>query len=100
MFVVSLSYKVELDKVREHLEPHLQFLDKYYALGKFIASGPKVPSTGGVILVNACTKEQIEKIVTEDPFYIEGLADYTIVEFNPTKVANGYEGLRVISSAG
>lgn len=98
MFVVLLSYKVELEKVREHLEPHLEFLDKYYAQGTFVASGPKIPSTGGVILAKGVSKSQLADILAEDPFYKEGLADYDVTEFTPTKVGQGYEGLQSVIS--
>ncbi len=95
MFVVLLSYKVELEKVRAFLDPHLVFLDKYYAQDIFVASGPQIPSTGGVILVKGVTLERLHEIITEDPFYIEDLAEYDVTEFLPTKTGKGYEGFQV-----
>lgn len=47
----------------------------------FIVSGLKVSRTGGIILAVADSKEQIEEIITDDPFYIHKLADFTITEF-------------------
>ena len=54
-------------------------------------SGRKQPRTGGVILMQASGREQVEKLIAEDPFHREGVAKYTITEFIPTKVAEGLE---------
>ncbi|MGB5990000.1 MAG: YciI family protein [Marinifilaceae bacterium] len=52
MFIISLHYKVSMDKVEEHLTAHVEYLKEQYSLNNFIASGRKVPRTGGVILSN------------------------------------------------
>ena len=36
MFIVSLNYKKEISEVEKYLKEHVDFLDKYYLLGKFI----------------------------------------------------------------
>lgn len=41
-----------MDKVEEHLTAHVEYLKEQYSLNNFIASGRKVPRTGGVILSN------------------------------------------------
>ena len=51
MFIVALTYKAELSEVDQYIDEHISYLEKHYALGKFIASGRKVPRTGGIILV-------------------------------------------------
>ena len=45
MFVLILTYKAPIEKVIELLEAHCCYLDKYYAAGIFLASGPQVPRT-------------------------------------------------------
>lgn len=47
----------------------------------FISSGRKVPSTAGIILSIAKTKEELEVIMNEDPFCIHKLANFKLVEF-------------------
>ena len=49
MYIISLTYKVPLDIIDQHLDSHVQFLNKQYEMGNFHASGRKVPSTGGII---------------------------------------------------
>jgi len=60
---------------------HVKYLHKYYKLNVFVASGRKVPRTGGIILALAKSKEEIEKIISEDPFYIHHLAEFSVTEF-------------------
>jgi uncharacterized protein YciI len=84
MFIISLTYKVHTSVVDEHLAAHVEFLKEQYASGNFLASGRKVPRTGGIILSNISGKEEVEKIIVQDPFNQNGVADYEIVEFVPS----------------
>jgi uncharacterized protein YciI len=68
-------------------------LKQEYADGKFLASGRKVPKTGGVILCSVKTRDELEAILAKDPFHIAGIADYEIIEFIPSMVAEGFEKL-------
>lgn len=88
MFIVELTYKVELEKVDQFLNEHITFLNEQYELGNFIASGRKVPRTGGVILSKVESKSDLEKIIEKDPFKINGLANYDLTEFIPSKTCN------------
>jgi uncharacterized protein YciI len=85
MFIVSLTYKTPIEEVEKHIADHVAFLDKYYALNIFIFSGRKNPRTGGIILANNVTRSELEQIITEDPFCIQKIADYDVIEFTPTK---------------
>lgn len=48
MFVITLTYHQPIDVVEPLTESHKEWLKKYYAQGAFIASGRKVPRTGGL----------------------------------------------------
>jgi len=60
---------------------HVKYLRKYYKQNVFVASGRKVPRTGGIILALAKSKEEVDRIISEDPFYIHKLAEFTVTEF-------------------
>lgn len=60
---------------------HVKFLNTYYKQNVFLTSGRKVPRTGGIIVAHAESKEVLEKIMAEDPFCKNGLAEVTITEF-------------------
>jgi uncharacterized protein YciI len=94
MFIVSLKYKCELEEIDKHLDAHVAYLKQEYAKGNFIASGRKSPRTGGVILSNVKTKNDLETILEKDPFFQADIAEYEITEFIPSMVAEGYEILK------
>ena len=81
MFIINLNYIVPLDQLDIHMAAHVKFLQEYYKKNVFVASGRKVPRTGGIILALAKSKEDVEQIMGEDPFYKHKLAEFTIIEF-------------------
>lgn len=84
MFVLLLSYQAPLEEVDRHLAAHRAFLEHHYAAGRFLVSGRQVPRSGGVILADVPSREDAERIASEDPFSRHGVASYTITEFTPT----------------
>ncbi len=94
MFIIDITYKVELSQVDEHLEAHIEYLKEQYANGNFIVSGRKVPRTGGIILSNLTIKKELEEILDKDPFKINKVARYTIVEFVPSMTSKELEVIK------
>ena len=88
MFVIELSYKVDLAEIDAHMAAHVKFLKKYYASGNFLVSGRKIPRDGGIILAVGASREQIQAIIQEDPFHAHGLADFRIIEFQASQRAD------------
>ena len=88
MFIAILTYKKPLSEVDNYRSAHREYLAKHYAIGDFITSGPQIPRIGGVIMIKANNREAVDAIISEDPFYINGIADYQIVKFSPTMFAN------------
>ena len=84
MFIAILTYKKPLSEVDRFLQAHRDYLAKHYAAGDFIASGPQSPRIGGVIMMTAESRAAVDAIIAQDPFNINGIADYQIVEFTPT----------------
>ncbi len=91
MFVLLLKFVKSLDEVEKQLLSHREFLDKYYSMHKFICSGRRNSGTGGVIICTASNVEEVDTIIKEDPFYINEIAEYEIIEFSPTKYADGFD---------
>ncbi|MEZ3550405.1 MAG: YciI family protein [Muribaculaceae bacterium] len=88
MFIAILTYKKTLSEVDRFLAAHREYLAKHYAAGDFIASGPQNPRVGGVIMMTADSREAGAAIIAEDPFHINDIAGYQIVELTPTMFAN------------
>jgi uncharacterized protein YciI len=88
MFVIELIYKVPLAQIDAHMRAHVKFLNKYYASGHFVISGRKIPRDGGIILAVGESRERIEAILRDDPFFARGLADFRVIEFRASQHAD------------
>jgi len=84
MYIISLTYKVDNETVDKYLNAHVEYLKEQYAQGNFLASGRKVPRTGGIILSNINSRNYLEEVLKTDPFNKNGVADYNIIEFVPS----------------
>ena len=91
MYLLILSYKKGLDAVEKYLDLHKVYLDKYYQLGNFIASGRRNPRVGGVIICKANSIDEVQAIIREDPFHKFEIADCEIIEFEPSKYVEGFD---------
>lgn len=87
MFVIELTYKVDLARIDEAMKDHVAWLQKHYAAGTFVASGRKVPRDGGIILAIGDDRAAIEAVVRDDPFVARGLAEFRLVEFRASQRA-------------
>lgn len=85
LFVVVLRYVVPGDQVDAYRPDHGEFLDKHYKNKTFFVSGAQTPRTGGIIFAQSDSRTALEKILHEDPFYTQGLAEYQIFEFSAVR---------------
>ena len=93
MFLIDVHYIVPLEEIDKHAEAHVAYLKKYVEKNVFLVTGRKVPRTGGILIAMAESKEQVEKIITEDPFYEYGLAEMTVTEFLHARHNPALDGL-------
>lgn len=91
MFIFILTYQKPIEEVEKYLGMHRTYLDINYNAGHFIASGRQEPRIGGVIICRAASKELAMEIMKADPFYINKVATYDVIEFIPTKSVDGFE---------
>ncbi len=87
MFVIVLTYVEPLDVVDRHLAAHVDYLERQYEAGVFMASGRRIPRTGGVILARAESLSALQEILGQDPFSVHGVAKYDVIEFSPSMAA-------------
>ena len=85
MFFVELTYKKDLSEVDHFGKEHVDFLERKVSEGVLIFSGRKIPRTGGVLLFNLPTQQDVEAHIADDPFHREKIADYRLLEFTPVK---------------
>jgi uncharacterized protein YciI len=94
MFIVTLTYLKPLAEVDALMPGHIEWLDRGYADGLFIASGRRVPRIGGVILARSGSEAALSDYLARDPFAIHGAARLDVVEFAATRTAPGLEALQ------
>ncbi len=80
MFIVHLTYTAPLADIDRHLEPHRAWVEAGLAEGIFVAAGPLVPRTGGVILAHGLTREALNARLAEDPFAKAGLIRVEVLD--------------------
>ncbi|MEV8439750.1 YciI family protein [Actinosynnema sp. NPDC051121] len=87
MYVVLLEYTAPLDEVDYALPDHVEWLEKQYEAGYFLASGRQVPRVGGVVIARPMPRGKLDALLATDPFAIRKLAKYQVVEFQATRTA-------------
>lgn len=87
VFIVLLDYVRPLEEVDRLLDRHVAYLERNFAAGRFLASGRRVPRTGGVILARGADIDEIEAIVATDPFLSAGVATHEVIEFEASRMA-------------
>jgi uncharacterized protein YciI len=93
MFVVLLTYTQTLEVVDALVPAHSEFLQRMYHAGTFLLSGRKEPRDGGVILASAASVQELESVLAQDPFHLNGVASYQVIEFLPTMAAPALQSL-------
>lgn len=90
MLIIELTYTKSLNIVDQYLQDHRAFLITWYKKEIFIASGPKVGRSGGIILAKGSI-EEIQNVIKSDPFFIHDVATYNIIQFEPNRYSQSFE---------
>lgn len=93
MFIVSLNYKVPLTEIDRLQAAHVEWLKACYAEGILVASGPKKPRTGGIIIARG-SRDVLDASLAADPFAKAGAAEYDVTEFTARMTAAGLDSFR------
>lgn len=92
MLILSLTYVVPVETAQTQMQPHMDWVNAGYEKGWFLASGRKIPRTGGVILAKG-DRAEIEAYCAADPFVLHAIATYEITELALSRTVSGLEGL-------
>lgn len=93
IFIIRITYVRPEAEIDALLESHGKFLEKHFATGRFITAGRQLPRTGGIIVCHGADKLEVAQLMTEDPFYINKVADYDIMEFTASRASNDFRTL-------
>ena len=96
MFIVTLTYLKPVEDVDALMPDHIAWLEEGYASGLFVASGRRVPRTGGVILARSGDAAGLQAFLSRDPFAVHEAARFDVVEFVASRALAELRALRAI----
>lgn len=97
LFVTILTYVAPIEQIDAAGAEHVAWLQRGYDYGIFLASGRRVPRTGGIILARAASIDQVEAWMRQDPYQARGLATAEIYPFEGNMMS---EAMRAAVRAG
>ncbi|CEQ30775.1 YciI-like protein [[Clostridium] sordellii] len=71
----------EIDK--DTMTKHMNYSQKAMDEGLILMSGLKENMSGGIFIMKSDSIENIKEYLDNEPFKLEGIQDYKIVEFSP-----------------
>jgi uncharacterized protein YciI len=72
-FAAVIEYLQDKNKIGEIRPTHRQYLASLKEKGQLVASGPFTDDSGALIIYEAGSKEDAEKLLKADPFYQNGI---------------------------
>lgn len=104
LFVIVLTYVAPIDQIDAAGKEHVAWLQRGYDQGVFLASGRRLPRTGGIILASAASIEEVEAWMHLDPFQSRGMATAEIFPFEANMASEAMKtaleaGFRLAASA-
>lgn len=84
MIVITSTYTRSLED-QDLVKEHLEFVQRYVDDGVFVAAGPRLGATGGVVVTRGLSEDELRSLMRRDPFVRAGLvADYEYLPFRAT----------------
>jgi uncharacterized protein YciI len=84
IYVAILTYLRPIEEIEAKLDAHIDWLKQGYAEGAFMASGRRLPRTGGIILCRGRSLEDVEDRLSRDPLHRHRLSSFTVLPFAPS----------------
>ena len=72
-FAAIIEYIQDKEKIQEVRPVHRQYLATLKANGQLAASGPFTDDSGALIIYEAASREEAEKLLQSDPFHQNGI---------------------------
>lgn len=90
MFLIDMTF-TDIEKVTPELTAqHRRYLEQQYQSNQLMFGGRKVPRTGGILISQHSSKEELVRVLDADPFIQSGAVRYDITEFVPVMAAQAY----------
>ena len=94
MFIINQTLKAEkipAGQGEELFKQHVEWFTRHFEAGNFILVGPYTDQKmAGIMISPVESKEVVEKILKEDVYYADGLADYEVRSFTAGKIVKNF----------
>ncbi|GAB2579848.1 hypothetical protein Aab01nite_55950 [Paractinoplanes abujensis] len=81
------KYLVPLAEVDAVREAHLAFLEGLEAQNLVVTAGRQDPPVGGVVVLDVDDEARAREIISQDPYVVRGVAEYSATGWVPTRGA-------------
>src|SRR5260370_40873176 len=93
MYILFINPTKSPEELAPVFPAHSEFLNSYVKTGKFILTGGLTARPAGVVLANVNTEEELKALLAEDPFVREQVAEYQVIEFEPSRYHGRFPSL-------
>ena len=84
MFVLISRFQKPIEEVNLSFALHSAWVQQQYEAGRFLVSGRREPTIGGIIVARASSEQELREVLATDPYQQRGLAEYEIFAFEAT----------------
>lgn len=84
-YLVELFFLKSFETFGDIVPQHRAYLQTGYDHGMFLMSGPREDKSGGIVIARAPDLETLQAFFAQDPYSINGLAQYRISAFTAAK---------------
>ncbi|MRW94717.1 hypothetical protein GJ699_32615 [Duganella sp. FT80W] len=86
MHIVFLQFTERKSEAGKFMQGHKDWIQRGFDAGCFLLTGSLQPQTGGVILADRISREELNQLIKQDPFVEQGIVTPEIVELAPSRV--------------
>jgi len=87
MYIALLTYTAPETEVDYALPDHSDWVRKQFTKGLFLVCGKGNGQADHVILVRSVLRGKLDAVLASDPFVVQRLARYDVIEFTATRTA-------------
>lgn len=81
MYVIDLVYTGSFEGLEDVVAEHRRYLDAHRDAGLVLFYGPKDPRTGGIVVTREAGRDEVDRLIEEDPFVRDGLVSTAVTKF-------------------
>jgi hypothetical protein len=81
IYIIKLTIIVDREAYEPHLPAHFAYLQDLKARGALLLSGPFADRSGGMVLIQAASREAAEAIARADPLVANKVDSYELREW-------------------